>query len=121
MSDTGGARLDARLARLTAERDAAIERTERAEAERDQALEFYSAALSDYNREHARLAAVRALVARWRATSRQCRGCDAGHELRGVGARMPPSHYEAGRWIMWCQATPESRVLAARLAEVLGE
>ena len=33
MSDTGGARLDARLARLTAERDAAIERAERAERE----------------------------------------------------------------------------------------
>ena len=61
------------------------------------------------------------LLAVARATSRHCRGCDAGHVLRGVGTRMPPSHYEAGRWIMWCRALPESRVLAARLAEVLGE
>ena len=59
------------------------------------------------------------LLAVARAASRQCRGCDAGHEVRGVGARMPPSHYEAGRWIMWCQALPASRALAARLAEVL--
>ena len=57
------------------------------------------------------------LLAVARAASRHCRGCDAGHEVRGVGARMPPSHYEAGRWVMWCQALPASRALAARLAE----